>query len=951
MVQSEGSWPGDGGKTGANIQQKDWSVTPLGPVNEWSQSLRTHINLILESEFPAIIGWGPDLTSIYNDAFKVFLGNKNPALGNSFYKNWPVNEVLLKPVVEKVLAGEASTFSDIQLELRDRTTSCDLYFSPLRDDCGTITGILTIPVETGTNNGSESGDLNSRAKKRIDDQLRKRIEHLNFILESTNFGYWNLNLLTGEGERSFQYDKCFGATEPFDNWNLEKFLSYIHPDDQEDIEKKLNKAIEEQNEWHFECRVIWDDNSIHWLDCHGNVSRTIEGKPVRLLSIVSDITARKQDKAKIRESEKRLQIALKTGKLGSWQLELSDNSFISSDICKANVGLSPETELTFDRLQKLVHPDDRQKCNAKIEHAVENHTDFESECRVRWPNGEIHWILIRGHALYDQDGIPVRILGVTLDITERRQREEELKKNETRLRLATQIANLGTWQYDPETGLVHLDRQMRAILGEPNSETKRTFSDVLEYIHPDDQVSVKRAINDALDPSTGSTTSLEYRIVQDDGTIRWLSANGQAQFDKNTNEPVGFMGTARDITERKYQEAKLETMNETLEERIEERTKSLLSYQDQLRSLASQLSKAEEQERRSLAAELHDNLGQLLTVCKMKISELQNDGLPDHTATGINELSEFVDEAISYTRELMAELKPPPTIDEKDLYGIMKWIAKKMDKHGLEVSIENDGQPKPVDKEVRTTLLQAVRELLFNVVKHTYVKQARLTLLRREGYVEITVEDEGKGFNPEEKKKAPSEEGGFGLFNIRERMDLLGGKLEIKSEPGKGTKAILYAPLKKTGKSEISYRMDGTTSPASPAKSSVQTELWQTAKILIVDDHKMVRRGLRKMIENQNDLVVIGEASTGEEAIKSARETSPDVIVMDVNLPGIDGIEATRKISTEMPNIRIIGLSLHDENGVAEEMRNAGASAYLTKTEAFETLCATIRSEATMAKE
>ncbi|HET6528388.1 MAG TPA: response regulator transcription factor [Balneolaceae bacterium] len=116
--------------------------------------------------------------------------------------------------------------------------------------------------------------------------------------------------------------------------------------------------------------------------------------------------------------------------------------------------------------------------------------------------------------------------------------------------------------------------------------------------------------------------------------------------------------------------------------------------------------------------------------------------------------------------------------------------------------------------------------------------------------------------------------------------------------------------------------------------------------ILLVDDQEMIRKGLRKIIEEEDDLMIIAEASDGKEAIKSARETSPDVIVMDVNMPKMDGIQATKKIKSALPDIHIIGLSLHGRKEVIQDMRSAGASAYVTKDEAFEALCATIRSEA-----
>lgn len=390
----------------------------------------------------------------------------------------------------------------------------------------------------------------------------------------------------------------------------------------------------------------------------------------------------------------------------------------------------------------------------------------------------------------------------------------------------------------------------------------------------------------------------------------------------------------------------LQKAKEQAYKKLRERTTELQSYQDQLRSLASQLNHAEEQERHRLAAELHDNLGQLLTVCKMKVDSLRKANLPD-TVTEISDLKGLIHNALMYTRELISELKPPPVLDKEDIGKILSWVAKKMEKHGLKVTIKDDGEPKPLNEEIRTTLYQCVRELLFNVVKHADVNEATMVLASSKKRVRVTIEDQGKGFDMDG-KPAPTDEGGFGLFNILERMDLLGGRLEIFSVPGKGTKATLCAPLKKKEKSDIPGQITDKKSPL-PSQASVQTELWKEVKVLLADDHAMVRRGLRELIEEQDDMTIIAEASDGKEAVELGRKFSPDIIVMDVNMPVMDGIEATREITSTMPHIRVVGLSLHDQQKVADEMRNAGATAYLTKTEAFETLCATIRSEARMA--
>lgn len=405
----------------------------------------------------------------------------------------------------------------------------------------------------------------------------------------------------------------------------------------------------------------------------------------------------------------------------------------------------------------------------------------------------------------------------------------------------------------------------------------------------------------------------------------------------------GIFGQGVDLTELRRVQKELEAMNENLEERVAERTKALLSYQDQLRSLASQLSRAEEDQRQQLASELHDNLGQMLAVSKMKLDLLQKDDFPDQAKTELNELRELLGESLSYTRDLMTDLKPPPSIDE-DMRAAIDWVAEKVEKRGLNVIIDDDEHPKPLDEKVRTTVLQSLRELLFNVLKHTEEMEVIIRLRRNEHQLQITVEDEGPGFNVGKVDFAPGKNGGFGLFNIRERIDLLGGRMEIDSEVGQGTKVKLYVPLKESD--EIAEEAV-SQEEAEKIKQIRQKEGYKRGiKVLLVDDHQMVREGLRKIIEDQEDIRVIGEAADGIEAIRLAREYSPDLILMDVSMPGMDGIEATKRITDEMPDIRIIGLSLHDEEKITEEMRDAGASAYLTKTEAFESLIVTIRAEA-----
>jgi len=258
---------------------------------------------------------------------------------------------------------------------------------------------------------------------------------------------------------------------------------------------------------------------------------------------------------------------------------------------------------------------------------------------------------------------------------------------------------------------------------------------------------------------------------------------------------LGFTKILRDDTQRKTLEDQLRSANEALERRVTERTDTLRQHQGQLRSLVAELGRAEIQQRRLLASELHDNLAQLLAVCKMRTAavEAQLHG----TAPLRQELTAVKDalgEAITYTRTLMGDLRPD-VLDEHDLTAALEWVAKRMSRHGLKVTLEDDGKPKPLHEEAIGFLFQAVRELLWNVVKHARTTEATLSVSSDDKAVYVVIEDNGVGFKRSKGNPLPTEQGGYGLFSIAERIDLLGGRLELETAPRKGTRVTLVAPI------------------------------------------------------------------------------------------------------------------------------------------------------------
>jgi signal transduction histidine kinase len=243
-------------------------------------------------------------------------------------------------------------------------------------------------------------------------------------------------------------------------------------------------------------------------------------------------------------------------------------------------------------------------------------------------------------------------------------------------------------------------------------------------------------------------------------------------------EPQFFIAMVEDVTERRLAEAKI------------------CGYQEQLQSLASELSLSEERERRTMAEMLHDHIGQLLSLAKNKLEELQDPAVHLNPVAPIKEVHKLIEKSISYTRSLMFELSPPILYDV-GFEATVEWLAEQMhDKQNLHVEVKASGQTHQLDKEMRGLLFRAVRELLFNVVKHAQANRVLVEIQRVKNNLQISVADDGLGFQEKDAIFTKTKQG-FGLFSIRERITYFGGKLDIESHPGQGTKVTLTMPLKR----------------------------------------------------------------------------------------------------------------------------------------------------------
>ncbi|MFZ1745615.1 MAG: response regulator, partial [Nitrospirales bacterium] len=381
---------------------------------------------------------------------------------------------------------------------------------------------------------------------------------------------------------------------------------------------------------------------------------------------------------------------------------------------------------------------------------------------------------------------------------------------------------------------------------------------------------------------------------------------------------------------RKLAEQQLQDLNDSLEQRIADRTQALLSYQKHLREMTSELVVTEQRERRRLANELHDYLAQLLVVCRMKIAQLSQGGRERDLKTAIEDIDTILTDSLNYTRTLIAELSPN-ILYELGLGPALVWLGGQFEQHDLHVCIQEEEKDLQLPEDYAIFVFQAVRELLFNVKKHAGTNQATVSFKKTASHeLHVKVEDAGQGFPLKDASRDFNRPGKFGLFSIRDRIEALGGTISIESEVGRGTCISLLVPLGSPTPSEISP-MPGSRllTPLTPSdRKPVQR---QGIRILLVDDHALVREGIRGLLEVQADFHVVGEAQDGLEAIEYSRAFHPDIIIMDVNMPKMNGIDATRKILQECPKVQVIGLSVQEDEQVRELMMNAGAVMYLTK--------------------
>ena len=371
----------------------------------------------------------------------------------------------------------------------------------------------------------------------------------------------------------------------------------------------------------------------------------------------------------------------------------------------------------------------------------------------------------------------------------RREMAQALRQSEERYRAIVEGQSEMVCRFRPDGTILYINGAYARARG--STPEKLIGANLFEFIEEEDRPAV-RALLERVRPEEPEIR-IENRF-ETAGGVRWtLWANRGLVFDDN-GRATELQSAGIDITDRKRAEEALRQLNETLEERVEQRTR-------QVRRLLSRLTMAEQEERRHVSQILHDDLQQLLYGIEMKMALIEQDLQEVDRPVLLDELHEaraWIDQAIATTRRLTVDLSPP-ILQNEGLAEALVWLQSQMQElHGLQVTLEAEHSFYLPDEDLRVLLFHVVRELLFNVKKHAGIERATVYLQEKDGQLLIDVVDEGQGFDPQA-LSSRAQQTGFGLFSIRERLKLLGGQLNVRSQPGQGTRIRARLPLPPQG--------------------------------------------------------------------------------------------------------------------------------------------------------
>src|SRR5258706_920156 len=545
----------------------------------------------------------------------------------------------------------------------------------------------------------------------------------------------------------------------------------IHPKDRQRCLDTFRWSVSSRLPFKMEYRLRRGDGQYRWILSHGEPRFNTKGVLDGYVGSCLDITEQKVAE----EARSRLAAIV----------ESSDDAIIAKDLNGIITSWNASAERIFGYTEKevlgkpitIIIPSELQteemgilrrlRAGERVEH-------FET-VRVA-KDGRRVLVSLTISPVKDSFGNIVGASKIARDVTQIRQIEQALRESEERTRFCLDAANIGTWDWEIDSGTVRWSENMERIHGHLPGSFGGNIEAFLESIRKEDRERGRTAVQQALEGD--GRYHAEYRQVRGNGSIGWLEAHGQVIYD-SSHRPKKMMGVCRDISERKHAEQELQEAHELLDAKVKERTSELNHAQERLRMLSARLLQMQDDERRRIARELHDTAGQILVALNLNLVPVEEELLKINSglARQITESLGLIDE-LSRDLRTMSHLLHPPLLDEAGLLSAVRWYVEGFaERSKIQVALQLDPNIGRLPAELETAIFRIVQECLTNIHRHSGSSRASIAITRDTHNVRIEIRDQGKGV-PKPMRA------GVGIQGMRERVRQLGGHLEIESGDG-----------------------------------------------------------------------------------------------------------------------------------------------------------------------
>jgi PAS domain S-box-containing protein len=464
----------------------------------------------------------------------------------------------------------------------------------------------------------------------------------------------------------------------------------------------------------------------------------------------------------------RLRQAVEAGKCVGWDWDVKTGRDRWFGDLQTMFGIQSDTYYGhIEEFRRRIYPEDQELVWKAVADARQNREPFIAEFRVLHLDGTVRWITERGQFYYAANGDAVRMLGMAVDITERKQAEQALREGEERFRLVANTAPVKIWMSGADKLCNYFNQRWLEFTGRPlEAELGNGW---VESVHPEDLNKCMDTYTQAFDRR--ESFQMEYRLRRHDGQYRWLSAIGVPRFNPD-HSFAGYIGSAIDVTERKLAE-------------------------ESLADVGRKLIEAHEEERTWIARELHDDVNQRMALLAIELDRW-NQQLPPSAV----ELHDHIHHASQRISDIAADIQAlshrlhSSKLEYLGLVAAAKSFCKELsEQQKVEIDFSHAAIPRVVPKEISLCLFRVLQETLQNAVKHSGVRHFKVELCGTEQEIQLTVSDLGVGFDLQD----AIQRRGLGLISMRERMRLVSGVMSIKSQPGSGTTIHARVPLKTDG--------------------------------------------------------------------------------------------------------------------------------------------------------